>query len=104
MIVTVPRAFKLAPAPSSARGDPVPDTRIGADWFFTRFGVPGTPVGQVKSAPCTETVAPGLYPAAASASPLKLFPDPSKFPCLYVDASLIPTTFAACDNDAYGNC
>src|SRR3954447_23776994 len=104
MIVTVPLALRLAPAPSSARCEPVPETRIGADWFLTRFGVPGAPVGQVNSASWTVTFAPGVYPAAASASPLKLLPEPSKFPLAYVDASVTPTTFAACDNDAYGNC
>jgi hypothetical protein len=40
MTVTLPLAFKLAPAPSSARCEPLPETRIGADWFFTRFAVP----------------------------------------------------------------
>jgi hypothetical protein len=44
-----------------------------------------------------------VYPAAASASPLKLLPDPSKLPSAYVDVSLMPTTLAAWDNDAYGN-
>jgi hypothetical protein len=60
MIVTVPRALRLAPAPRSARCEPVPVTRIGADWFLTTFGVPGAPAGQVKSAPSTVTVAPGV--------------------------------------------
>src|SRR5690242_868135 len=103
-MVTAPRAFRLAPAPSRARCEPVPETRIGADWFFTRLGVPGAPDGQVKLASCTVTVAPGLYPAAARASPLKLLPEPSKLPLAKLAASVMPTVLAACDSEPYGSC